>query len=582
MGRVIGIDLGTTNSAVAYINKSQVEIIPNSFGNRVTPSIVAFTSKGEIIAGETAKNQAIINSEKTIIGIKRKMGSNKSILIGGKEYLPQVISAYLLAKLKEDAQKYLGEEVTDAVITVPAYFSDSQRQATFDAGKIAGLNVLRIINEPTAAALAYGFNNEKIEQKILVYDLGGGTFDVSILEIDNGVFEVIATKGNNKLGGMDFDLRLRDLVIKQFKEETGIDLSKDRLALQKINEVVENAKITLSDKTETEINIPFISADKDGPKHLKFEIKRSDFEKLIVDYIDETVELTKLAIKDAKIDINEIEKIIMVGGSTRIPLVIKKIEEFANKKVFRGIDPDEVVAKGAAIQTGIIKGEVSGIVLIDVTPLSLGIEVDGGKFIPIIKRNNPIPTCEKKVFTTTVDNQEEVEVHILQGERRLAYENISLGKFILSGIRKAKKGIPRIEVTFDIDVNSIVHVSAKDIDTGKKQGVEINAKVGLTKDEIDMLIKDAKKNIKNDERKLLFYEAKNDTKDIILKINSIINEISIESKFKEEIDNIIFLSNKAIDEMNVGEIIKNNKILMDFYEELEFLNKNIENESIIN
>jgi len=581
MGRVIGIDLGTTNSAAAYLERGQAVIIPNSRGNRITPSIVGFSKKNEALVGEAAKNQAIINSEKTVIGIKRKMGEDFSILISGKEYSPQMISGFILRKIKEDSEKYFGDKVTDAVITVPAYFTDSQRQATVDAGKIAGLNVLRIINEPTAAALAYGLNIEK-NQKVLVYDLGGGTFDVSILELDGGVFEVISTRGNNHLGGMDFDDELKKLIIKQFKSETGIDLAEDKLALQKINEEVEKAKFVLSELLEVEINIPFISADNTGPKHLEFNITRAEFELLIESYINETIELSKLALADAKINIDELDRIIMVGGSTRIPLVIKKIEEFTRKKVFRGINPDEVVAMGAAIQSGIISGEVSGVVLVDITPLSLGTEVEGGEFIPIIKRNTTIPTSETKIFTTTVDNQEEVEIHILQGERKIAGENISLGNFILTGIRKAKSGVPRIEVTFDIDVNSIVHVSAKDLDTGAVHKIEVSSKIGFTEAEIDVLIKESEKFKKDDELKIKFLDSKNEVKALILKIEKIAKERSVKDKFNEEIDEVILRTNQAIDEKNLEELNKNIKILNDFYEELSLSRKTEKSNSLVN
>lgn len=579
MGRVIGIDLGTTNSVVAYMERNQFVIIPNSRGNRVTPSIVAFTKKGEILVGEAAKNQAVINSDRTVIGIKRKMGSNETIVIDGKEYMPQVISGFLLRKLKEDSEKYFGEKVTDAVITVPAYFSDAQRQATVDAGKIAGLNVLRIINEPTAAALAYGLNVAE-SQRILVYDLGGGTFDVSILELDDGVFEVIATRGNNKLGGMDFDNALKDVIVKQFLETSGIDLSQDKFALQKLIEEVEKAKIALSDENSTEINIPFITADETGPKHLQFEITRREFEILIEDYINQTIELMDMAVKDAGISVKDIDKVILVGGSTRIPLVVKKIEEYTGKKAFRGINPDEVVAAGAAIQTSIIKGDISGVVLADVTPLSLGIEVEGDGFVPIIKRNTPIPTRETKIFTTTVPNQEEVEIHVLQGERKLASQNISLGKFILSSIRRADAGIPRIEVSFDIDVNSIVHVSAKDLDTGNAQEVVINSRVSFSKEEIDLLIKEADRYKKRDEELLHLSNIKNEIKILINKLNKTKDEKAIDEKMLEEIENLIETSEKAINYDDIDRLEKTILSIKTFLDEIITFDK-YETNSII-
>jgi len=465
MEKILGIDLGTTNSVMAILEHNEPIVIPNKRGERLTPSVVAFTKEGECLVGRVAKNQAIINSERTISSIKRKMVSSHFEKIGNKKYTPQEISAKILSEMKKDAEDYLGEEIKKAVITVPAYFNDNQRQATKDAGQIAGLDVVRIINEPTAASLANGLNqlNEEI---ILVYDLGGGTFDVSILEIAEGVFQVKATCGNNMLGGDDFDQALLNLILSRYKEEEGIDLSNDKMAMQKLKEEVEKAKMQLSEVLITEINIPFISADQNGPKHLNISIKREDFEELINEYIEETINLTKKAISDAELNIEDVDKVLLVGGSTRIPLVQQEVSNLLGEsKVVKNVNPDEIVALGAAIQAGIISGEKKGVVLVDVTPLSLGIEIEGGIFTPIIDRNSPIPTTATKLFTTVADNQRSVEIHILQGERTRATENISLGKFQLTGIRTAEKGEPRIEVTFGVDVDGIVNVSAKDLDT---------------------------------------------------------------------------------------------------------------------
>ncbi|HPU02230.1 MAG: molecular chaperone DnaK [Firmicutes bacterium] len=508
MGKVVGIDLGTTNSAIAVLMGSEPEIIPNAEGSRLTPSVVAFTKDGQRLVGQVAKRQAITNPERTISSIKREMGTDYRVEIDGKKYTPQEISAMILQKLKTDAENYLGEKITQAVITVPAYFSDSQRQATKDAGTIAGLEVLRIINEPTAAALAYGLD-KKGEQKILVYDLGGGTFDVSVLEIGDNVVEVLATSGNNRLGGDDFDERIINYIADEFKKEHGIDLRQDRMALQRLKEAAEKAKIELSSVTSTDINLPFITATQDGPKHLEMTLTRAKFEELIADLVEKTMEPTRQALSDAGLKPADIDEIILVGGSTRVPAVQEAIRRFMGKEPRKGVNPDEVVALGAAYQAAVLAGEAKDILLLDVTPLSLGIETLGNVFTKIIERNTTIPTSKKQIFSTAADNQTSVEIHVLQGERPRASDNKTLGRFILDGIPPAPRGVPQIEVTFDIDVNGIVNVSAKDLATGKEQHITITSSSGLSKEEIDRMVREAEKYAEEDRKWRDLAEARN-------------------------------------------------------------------------
>ena len=523
MAKIIGIDLGTTNSCVSVIEGGEPVVIPNAEGARTTPSVVAFSKDGERMVGNVAKRQAITNPEKTISSIKRHMGSDYKVNIDGKAYTPQEISAIILQKLKADAEAYLGEKVTEAVITVPAYFTDSQRQATKDAGKIAGLDVKRIINEPTAAALAFGIDKED-DQKVMVYDLGGGTFDVSIIEMGDGVQEVLATAGNNHLGGDDFDKKIMDYIVAQFKNETGIDLSNDKMAMQRVKEAAEKAKIDLSGMTTAQISLPFITADATGPKHLETTITRAKFNEMTADLVEATMGPVRQAMQDSGLSMNDIDKILLVGGSTRIPAVQEAIQKFSGKEPFKGINPDECVAMGAALQGGVLGGDVKGLLLLDVTPLSLGIETMGGVNTVIIERNTTIPTKKSQIFSTAADNQTSVEVHVLQGEREFAKDNKTLGMFHLDGILPARRGVPQIEVTFDIDANGIVHVSAKDLGTGKQQEISITASSNMSKEDIDKAVKEAEQFAEEDKKKRESVDLRNNADQMVYQTEKLISE----------------------------------------------------------
>ncbi|HOA90949.1 MAG: molecular chaperone DnaK [Bacillota bacterium] len=556
MGKIIGIDLGTTNSVVAVIEGGEPTVINNTEGNRTTPSIVAFKEDGELLVGDLAKRQAVMNPERTIGSIKRYMGTDHKVKIGDKEYTPQQISAFILSKLKKDAENYLGEEVTQAVITVPAYFQDAQRQATKDAGRIAGLEVLRIINEPTAAAMAYGLDKIEKHETILVYDLGGGTFDVSILDIGDGVFEVKATSGNTRLGGDDFDKRIIDYVVKEFKAKEGVDLSQDKQAMQRLKEAAENAKKELSNVVSTNINLPYVTLTSSGPKHLDVTLTRAKFDELTKDLVEATLGPTRTALSDAGLKPEDIDRILLVGGSTRIPAVQEAIKKFFGKEPHKGINPDECVAIGAAIQAGVLGGEVHDIVLLDVTPLSLGIEVEGGLFNKVIERNTTIPTKASRIYTTAADFQTAVTIHVLQGERTMAKDNISLGMFNLEGIPAARRGVPQIEVTFDIDANGIVNVSAKDKATGRENKITVTGSKSLSEAEIERMIKDAEAHRAEDERRKQEIEEKNNAQNLLYSVDHTLEDLKdkITEDQKKKIEDAKSELKTALEGDNMDEI----------------------------
>ena len=555
MAKTIGIDLGTTNSCVAVIEGGEPVVIPNAEGSRTTPSVVAFAKNGERLVGQVAKRQAVSNPDHTIASIKRQMGTSHKVTINSKDYTPQEISAMILTKLKKDAEAYLGETVTQAVITVPAYFTDSQRQATKDAGKIAGLDVKRIINEPTAAALSYGVDKEN-DQKVMVYDLGGGTFDVSIIEMGDGVQEVLATAGNNRLGGDDFDQKIIDWLIQSFKSDTGIDLSGDKTAMQRLKDEAEKAKIELSGITTAQINIPFITADATGPKHLDYTLTRAKFNELTSDLVEKTMGPVRQALQDSGLKISEIDKVLMVGGSSRIPAVQEAVKSLIGKEPFKGINPDECVAIGAAIQAGVLGGDVQGLLLLDVTPLSLGVETQGGVMTKIIERNTTIPTKKSQIFSTAMDNQTQVEVNVLQGEREFARDNKQLGLFKLDGIAPAMRGIPQIEVTFDIDANGIVNVSAKDLGTGREQHITITSNTNMSKDDIEKAIHDAEQYAAEDKKRREEVDKRNDAENLVYAVEKLINENGdhISEEDKENLKTKVAAVKSALSQSNMDAI----------------------------